>query len=211
MTREPAGADVREAAAAFCALLVPNSAMDWSAPAGQLAWSVTEVVAHVADVCGFYAIHLGTHSRRRLRFDVTLHAGASVSDRVATITGLAEHLARVIAASPPDARAWHHHGLADPAGFAAMACDELLVHGSDIAEAWQQPFEPDLDLCGRVLVRLFPWAPAGVDPWKALRWANGRIALSDHPRLSPHWASHSAPLSEWDGRRLTAQPPPDQY
>jgi len=64
------------------------------------------------------------------------------ADRADTIAALAEHLAQVIKASPPDARAWHHHGMADPAGFAAMACDELLVHGHDMAEGFGDGFEP---------------------------------------------------------------------
>jgi len=101
--------------------------------------------------------------------------------------------------------------MADPTGFAAMACDELLVHGRDIAEGWAQPFEPDRDLCARVLARLFPWAPRNTDPWDALRWANGRSALPDHPRLAPDWAWLSAPLTEWDGQRPAASQPPDRY
>lgn len=53
---ELGGADVRHAAASFAGLLVADAARDWSARAGELTWSVSEVAAHVADVCGFYAI-----------------------------------------------------------------------------------------------------------------------------------------------------------
>src|SRR5205085_7265867 len=38
-----------------------------------------------------------------------------------------------------------------------------------------------------------------VDPWSALRWANGRLALPDRARLGPDWGWWCAPLSEWDG------------
>ena len=38
-----------------------------------------------------------------------------------------------------------------------------------------------------------------VDPWSALRWANGRIALPDRERLGPDWGWWCAPLSAWDG------------
>jgi hypothetical protein len=30
-----------------------------------------------------------------------------------------------------------------------------------------------------VVARLFSWTPTNVDPWSALRWANGRLALPD--------------------------------
>jgi hypothetical protein len=166
-------------------------------------------VAHVADVCGFYAIHLALRRPSRLHFDVSLHSTASVADQTAAVDALAAHLAQVIDSAPLDVRAWHHWGMADPSGFAAMACDELLVHASDIADGWTQPFEPDRALCARVLTRLFPWAPSATDPWDGLRWANGRIALPGHPRLSSDWAWHSAPLTEWDGQRLTSPEEPD--
>jgi hypothetical protein len=192
-------------------MLAANADGDWSARAGELTWTAAEVVAHLADVCGFYAVHLAVGSHRRLRFDVTLHPTASAPDRVATLDALAATLAQVIDSAPPNARAWHHWGMADPCGFAAMACDELLVHGRDIADGLAQPFQPDQDLCARVLARLFPWAPKTADPWQTLRWANGRTALPGHPRLSGDWAWLSAPLAEWDGRRPTSVETPDSY
>jgi hypothetical protein len=174
---------------------------EWSARAGELTWSVAEVVAHLADVCGFYAVHLAVQSTSRLRFDVRLHSEASVPERLATVNALASHLAQIIDSAPADARGWHQWGMADRAGFAAMACDELLVHGGDIALGWTQPYEPDADLCRRVLARLFPWAPETAHPWDALQWANGRIALPGLQRLPSDWAWVTSPLSEWDGKR----------
>lgn len=209
--KEVDAADVRRAADALVALLDNSDPEQWSAPAGELDWTISDVLAHLADVCGFYAIHLALRSRRRLRFDVTLHASAPPGDRVATIAALAEHLAGTIVAAPADARAWHHHGMADAGGFAAMATDELLVHAADIAQSLGVAFRPTPDTCRRVLARLFPWAPADADPWSALLWANGRIALPGHARLDPDWAWVSGPLSEWDGQRATSQDPPDQY
>jgi hypothetical protein len=208
---ELGGDDVRHAAASFAGLLVADAARDWSARAGGLMWSVSEVAAHVADVCGFYAVHLALRTPRRMRFDVALHPSASAADQANTIVGLAAHLAQVIDSAPPDARAWHHWGMSDTAGFAAMACDELLVHASDIAEGWSQPFEPDRGVCARILARLFPWAPSTADPWDGLRWANGRIALPGHLQLSDDWSWHSAPLTEWDGQRPTSAEAPDVY
>lgn len=211
MEAQPDSHDVRRAAATLRGLLTSNAAGDWPTRAGELTWSVTDVVAHLADVCGFYAIHLALRSPRRLRFDVLLHPTATVTDRVATVDALTMHLAQIIETAPADARAWHRWGMADTAGFAAMACDELLVHGGDIAAGWAHPFDPDRDLCARVLARLFPWAPHTADPWDALGWANGRIALPEHPRLPPDWAWLGAPLTEWNGQRPTDLEPPDAY
>lgn len=156
LVQMPGAEDVRRAAAALTAMLAENAAQDWSVRAGELEWSVAEVTEHLVDVCGFYAVHLAVGSTRRLRFDLVPHADANAAERVAVLEALAEHLAQVIERAPPQARAWHRHGLADPAGFAAMACDELLVHGSDLADGWGLAFEPDRELCQRVLPRLFP-------------------------------------------------------
>jgi hypothetical protein len=84
-------------------------------------------------------------------------------------------------------------------GFAAMHCDEVLVHGDDIALGLGVAFAPPPDLVRRVRDRLFPWTPAGA-PWTTLLWCNGRVALPDHARLTD-WSWHPAPLSAWDGPR----------
>jgi hypothetical protein len=90
-------------------------------------------------------------------------------------------------------------GLVDASGFAALACDELLVHTGDIAAGLGAGFDPPREACARVLGRLFPWAPPDQDPWATLRWANGRAPLGQRPRLSPDWVAHPAPLHQWDG------------
>ena len=82
-----------------------------------------------------------------------------------------------------------------------MHCDELLVHGYDIALGLGVAFEPPPDLVRCVRDRLFPWTPAG-DPWTTLLWCNGRVALPDHERLTDWWW-HPAPLST-----LGRHPPP---
>jgi hypothetical protein len=89
-------------------------------------------------------------------------------------------------------------GSPDPSGFAAMACDELLVHADDAARGLGLAFRPDADLAARVLARLFPWHIAGDDPWRTLLWANGRIDLPGQP-TQKGWRWHCAPLAEWDG------------
>lgn len=89
--------------------------------------------------------------------------------------------------------------MADASGFAALACDELLVHTADIAGTLGASFDPPREVCARVLARLFPWTPHDGDTWAALRWASGRVPLRERPRLSSNWVGHPAPLDEWDG------------
>lgn len=109
-------------------------------------------------------------------------------------------LEHVIRAAPQGVRAFHSAGMADASGFAAMGCDEILIHTADIAAGFGISFKPPDDLCGRVLARLFPWAPADVGGWDALRWANGRLALPEMGPQDENWRWHCAPLSEWDGQ-----------
>jgi hypothetical protein len=113
-------------------------------------------------------------------------------------TTLRRLLAAVLRGMLPEARGDHGQPT-DAAGFAAMHCDELLVHGYDIALGLGVAFEPPPDLVRCVRDRLFPWTPAG-DPWTTLLWCNGRVALPDHERLTDWWW-HPAPLSTWDGTR----------
>ena len=67
----------------------------------------------------------------------------------------------------PEETASHPAGFADRSGWAAMACNDLLVHGIDIAATVGVTFQPDLELVGRVMRRLFPWMPT------SLRHSNG--------------------------------------
>jgi hypothetical protein len=118
-------------------------------------------------------------------------------------------------AAPASLRGFHPAGAADPSGFAAMACDELLIHTDDAARGLGLTFTPDQELAGRVLARLFPWHEPGADPWQTLRWANGRTELPERP--SQHrWMWHCAPLADWDGHTVPVRadrpgtPPADE-
>lgn len=66
-----------------------------------------------------------------------------------------------------------------------MACDELLVHGIDIARTLGLDFEPDVEIVDRVVRRLFPWAPETGTPLERLMWANGRNELGEHSPARP--------------------------
>jgi len=122
----------------------------------------------------------------------------SQPDRILTFEAMANALGHVVDGTPPGTRGFHPFGMADASGFAAMGCDEMLVHTDDAARGLGTTFRPDDELAERTLRRLFPWAPEGDDPWATLRWANGRQSLGGKPRLE-HWWWHCAPLDEWTG------------
>lgn len=151
----------------------------------------------------YYSVNLATRStteRNSGQADPIL----PIDELLDALEGRAFVLAEVVGAAPPDARGEHSMGRADPSGFAAMGCDEMLIHTDDIAAGLEGAFDPPLDVCARVLARLFPWAPGDVEPWAGLRWANGRAPLGGRARLSEDWVWHCAPLSEWDGTDPTA-------
>ena len=95
--------------------------------------------------------------------------------------------------------------MADVSGWIGMGCEEILLHTDDIARGLGLSYRPPHDLAARILARLFPWAPADVDPLDSLRWAAVRAALPDRERLGPDWYWHCLPLMEWDGTITKAQ------
>ena len=118
---------------------------------------------------------------------------------VVSLLSAAHTYAASVDAAPPHLRGFHPYGAPDAEGFAAMACDELLIHGYDAACGLGLKFAPDTNLAARVLARLFPWHAEGLEPWRTLLWANGRIELPGQPRQTD-WRWHSAPLTERDTR-----------
>jgi hypothetical protein len=158
---------------------------------------VAKAVGHIVEGTLWYASDLAAGERKLETMELRVRPGTANADLIRTIGVVATVLARVIDASPAGARGWHPMGQADASGFAAMACDELLVHTDDAARGLGVPFSPPDGLVRATLTRLFPWAP-GTDPWPALLWCNGRVELPGLPRQG-RWAWHCAPLEEWDG------------
>jgi hypothetical protein len=176
------GDDVRAAAEEAVAFLVHIP--DPTAPVPLVATDVAGVVWHIGECLHWYGHDL-------LVGPVDLTAGRWERDPDAgygrLVTGLStwgEVLARVLDGADPAERGFHPWGSPDPAGFAAMACAEVLVHTGDVAEALDLRWAPPADLAAAVLARLFPAAPTGTDPATTLRWATGRADLPDRPRPS---------------------------
>jgi hypothetical protein len=178
----------------------------WGAPVPGLEWSAYETLFHLMRVPLNYASHLATRAGSPIPFRIGSLIERSDGEPAGPATTIAAMrtfcyiLADVVTAAPPGTRAFHQAGRADGSGFLAMACDELLIHTDDILRSAGSSFRPPAKLVARALARLFPWAPVDIDPWRALRWANGREELPPpRGRLGPDWSWQCAPLEEWDG------------
>jgi hypothetical protein len=200
--------DLLGAAAVCREALAPAVGADWGRRAGELAWTCRRTLDHIPDALLLYAGMLAIRAEGR----VPVVRDGDVDQPIEGLLGLvaigAAVLAEVARAAPEGARAFHPAGRADACGFVAMGCTEILVHTADIARGLGLDFRPPDDLAGRVLARLFPWAPADGDPWAALLWAAGRGGLPGRERPGPDWYWHSAPLTEWDGTVKRRAAPP---
>lgn len=192
------GADVLQAADSCRELLASAIGADWGRPVPGLDWTVARTVAHAANGPLWYALDIWSGPADDAAFEVIVKNDASNAALLLSLTNAARVCAASIDAAPPTTRGFHPAGSPDPSGFAAMGCDELLVHTHDAAQGLGLDFTPDHDLAAQVLARLFPWAEAGEDPWWTLLWANGRLDLPERPQQRG-WQWHCAPLAEWDG------------
>ncbi|MCU1492463.1 MAG: hypothetical protein JWO62_227 [Acidimicrobiaceae bacterium] len=152
----------------------------------------------MANTLAFYANHVATQSNaHRPRIRSLGDDDLSDLELATSLKAWTVILRDVLAAAPSGMRAWHPAGMTDREGFLALALDELLVHGNDVAKAHGEALEPDPGLCERLLARLFPHVK-GVAPdetaWELLLWANGRTVNSFRPLLES-WHSHPSPFT----------------
>jgi hypothetical protein len=199
--------DLDRAIDAMVAALRTVAERDWHVPAGDLDWDCWETVEHVCDDLFAYAAQLGPkpppltgyvpfghRARRPGGPDETIFADpAGGNDGVIqALQACGALLVAMVRTSPPQLRAYHPDGVCGPEGFAAMGIVEILVHMHDIAQGLGIEWNPPADLCGRVLDRLFPGAPADTDRWLTLLWATGRAELAGRARVG-RWRWESAP------------------
>jgi mycothiol maleylpyruvate isomerase-like protein len=174
---------------------------DWKAAAPDLEWNCERTLQHVINTEIYYAMLLATRASAPIPFPrgAAAASGLSPGDMLVEQWGSASVLSAVIRDAPREVRAFHSGRNADATGFAAVACDELLVHAWDIGRGLGETFKAPDDLTGDVIARLFPWAATGGEPWSTFLWCNGRIAIDERGRLEPDWPRWVAPLEEWDG------------
>lgn len=193
--------DVLAAGGACHDFLLPAADADWGVPVPDLDFTVRSVVAHAANGPLWYALDLWS-GPSDAAFDLKVRVDASNAALLVSLRSAARVCAASIDTAGPETRGFHPAGAADASGFAAMACDELLIHTDDAARGLGLQLSPDPDLAGRVLRRLFPWHDPGDDPWQTLLWANDRVQLPGRPSQKG-WIWHCAPFADWDGN-----PPP---
>ena len=179
--------------------LLPAADADWTRKAGDVDLTCRETLDHILGATVNYVSNLAMRSTERLPRLYAPNPQASIGDMVMSILTAATILGELVDAAPPGARGYHPLGNPDPSGFAAMGCNETLIHTADIAAGLGLQFRPPDELCQQIVARLFPWAPAGSPGWETQLWCNGRIALPGEPRLEPNWSLQCAPLAEWDG------------
>ncbi len=173
-------------------------------PRGGCHGRAPQTADHLVDCLLFYAVHLARRADREVSQVRDGPYDEPPRNLLGACTGAAAILAGVCTSADATVRAYHPAGMADAEGFAAMGCDEILMHTFDIAAGIGVESTPPpgiAELAGRVVRRLFPWAPAGAEPWPALLWANGRGDLPGVDRLGADWSWLCAPLTDWDGTR----------
>ncbi|MET9021579.1 hypothetical protein ABZV93_16470 [Actinopolymorpha sp. NPDC004070] len=200
-------ADVETVVADAADTLAQAEGQDWHVPAGDLEWTCWETIEHTADDLFAYAAQLGprrpprdTHvpfgcERRRPGGPAnTIFADPEAGNAglVQVLEASGAFLSAMVKTVPSTVRAHHVFGLADPEGFAAMGILEVLVHMYDVTAGLGLGWQPDPDLCARILTRLFPDVDQGADPWAATLWATGRISLPDKAKLD-RWRWYAAP------------------
>lgn len=192
----PTGDHVRLATEVCAAALRPRLDDDWSSPVPGLDFTVSSVLAHASLAPLWYALDAWGGREDTGAFELSARADAAPAAVLSGLTQAAALCACVVDAAPPDLRGFHPFGSPDPSGFAAMACDELLVHTDDALRGLGARLDPPRPLAAAVLARLFPWHEAGDDPWLTLLWAHERPTDLDRPPVG-RWRWHCAPLAEW--------------
>src|ERR1700744_3956589 len=113
--------------------LLPIADRDWSVRAGTLEWDCWHTAEHIGDSLMSYAWQLAVQpTARYVRAIATAEKGASPAEVLEFAVTGGRVLASMVRTSPAHVRAFHPSGSADPEGFAALGCNEALLHGNDL-------------------------------------------------------------------------------
>jgi len=171
----------------------------WDKLAYGLEWTRSKTAAHIADSLDFYSGDLALAVQEHLDSAGLHYQEGTIAGAAGQIEFSAAALARVAEATPTGTRAFHPTGMADVETFLEMGCVEILLHGHNAVVGTEAEFDPDNDLCQRILGRLFLWAPLDTDGWRTLLWATGRGELEGQDFLGESWVWHNDLLNEWEG------------
>ena len=198
--RSPVTSDDLRGAASLVAGSIRRLDPDlWEKLAYGLEWTRSHTVAHIADALDFYSGVLASQVQENPG-SVGLHYREdSVEAAAGQIQFSAGVLAFVAEATTAGVTVYHPSGMADAEGFLGMGCVETLLHGYDSVAGTETEFDPDDELCKRILGRLFPWAPQDTSGWLTLLWATGRGELDGQDFLGETWRWHVELLSKWEG------------
>lgn len=198
MERQPITfADLEHASGCCLSVLTTTAGNGWSADlVSGMDWTSRQVVDHLCNTLAFYTNHVVTSAQQHQpRIRSLGEAELSDAELARTVPAWVRLLGAALRDAEPGAAAWHPLGMTDEEGFLALACNELVIHASDVARAHGAEPEVDEDFCRRLLDRLFPLAapPADEEAWQVLLWANGRPSVTGRlPQKS--WRSHPRPL-----------------
>jgi hypothetical protein len=199
--RNPVTSDDLRAAARLVAESIRKLDADlYEKLAYGLEWTRSATAAHIASALFHYSAAL---SRKSTDNPETRGLGlveGSIAAATWQIESNAEVLALVAESMPAEVRGYHRTGNPDVEGFLAMGCVEVLLHGHDAVVGTDAEFDPDDEMCRRILGRLFPWAPLDHGGWLTLLWATGRGDIVSREHLGDTWMWHNDLLSEWDGK-----------
>jgi hypothetical protein len=187
------GTAVRGAVTALCDLL--GRVPDGTAAVPVMGTSVTAVAQHLVSCLAWYAHDLAAGPDEVSSADLVACPAAYLRTVSRGVGAWGEVLARTVDAAGPADRGWHPHGVADAAGFAAIGCAEVLVHGADVAVALGLSWSPPGDVAAAVLARVFPEVTDVAEPMAGLLWATGRIDLPGRPARTS-WTYGMTPAGE---------------
>jgi hypothetical protein len=129
----------------------------WQAAAANVGWSCWFTAEHISGDFAHYAGQVVGQARGhyvKFGFDTGRASDAEELREVVRVAG--GLLVAAVQVAEPKSVAWHPHGYFTPAGYAAVACAEAIVHGCDIASGLGLDWQPEPHVCSRVLTMLFP-------------------------------------------------------
>src|ERR1700735_5556933 len=201
--------DVDAAIACVMSGLLPLTDRDWSVRAGTLEWDCRHTAEHIGDCLLSYAWQLPVQpTTRSVRAVATAEKDASPAEVLEFAVTGGRVLASMVRTSPAHVRAFHPAGNADPEGFAALGCNEALLHGNDIAQGFGLSLDPSRDVCRRVLARLYPQAPAERAPPASPR-PRSPTPIRGRPCSGPERAPSSPATRPQPGARAPPPSPAD--